>query len=167
MLHLRNLKSVACMVVAASLLTACSGNKSAEKIAKEKNLSPIEVLALQSCLSVSKTKRLFVLNGKKRISFAKPPTEFCACQAPVMASVLTEEGFAENDKVLATFGPGADVEKQELDPAAIKPDIPIASAWAQLESNVKPCIIRAKAEIVRRQEIAKKQANAAKKKKPS
>jgi hypothetical protein len=160
MLHRRNFKSVTWLALAAVMLSGCSGDKTAEKIAKDKNLSPIEVKAFESCLNTSKAKQLFILNGKKRIMFTKPPPEFCACQAPVMAKVLTEEGFKENDKVLSAFAPTP--VKEEIDPAGVKPDVMAAEAQSKLRGSVKPCIIKAKAEITKRREL--EDANKKKKK---
>ncbi len=150
----------AILAVTAALLAGCGGgNKAAEQIAKDRNFTPEIVSAMNSCLNTSQARRLLIRNGKKQFMFAKPPVEFCACQAPVMARVLTEQGYPEADKILASFGPTP--EKIEIDPAGVKEGVTPQSARVSLESSVKPCANKAKAEIGR------KQATAAKKKKPA
>ncbi len=158
----RRLKMDRFSVVAATtaLLAGCGGgDKVAEQIAKDRKFTPEIVSAMNSCLSTSHGRRLLIKNGRKQFMFAKPPAEFCACQAPVMAKVLTEKGYSEADKILASFGPSP--EKIEIDPAGVKEGVTPATARASLESSVKPCANKAKAEIVR------KQAAADKKKKPT
>jgi hypothetical protein len=154
MIRLIKIDRTLALVLTATLLAGCGGDKKADKIAKDRNFTPEVVSAMNSCLSTSHTRRLLIKNGKKQFMFAKPPLEFCACQAPVMAKVLTEQGYDENDKVLAFFAPKP--EKIEIDAAGVKEGVTPAVARATLESAVKPCANKAKEEITRRQAEAKK-----------
>jgi hypothetical protein len=131
--------------IVAAALTGCGGDDSLDKLAKEKQLSPAETSALKSCASLSKSRRIFVMNGKKKVQFGTLPPEFCACQAPAMASVLKEEGFPENDKVLLALT--EDPEKPPLDPLALKEGQTEAGVRSRLESAARSCLVKAKAEF--------------------
>jgi hypothetical protein len=156
MVRLTKIDRTLALVLTAALLAGCGGNNKAEKLAKERKFTPEVVSAMNSCLSTSRTRRLLIKNGKKQFMFAKPPVEFCACQAPVMAKVLTEDGYGEADKVLALFGPKP--EKIEMDPAGVREGIAPTTARASLESSVKPCANQAKDEIAKRDAAAKKKS---------
>ncbi len=159
MAHLLKTNRIVALAITAVILAGCGGNKTAEKIAKDRNFTPDVVNAMNSCLSTSHNRRILFKNGKKQLMLAKPPAEFCACQAPVMAQVLTEEGYAEADKVLAMFGPTP--EKLEMDPAALKEGVLPVAARSRLEGSVKSCAIRAKEELARKKAENKKKKKSA------
>jgi hypothetical protein len=127
------------------MLTGCGGETAVEKLAKERNLQPLEAAAIDSCLTVSKSRSVSTKSADKTVRYQKIPLLLCACQAPEMIKVFTEEGMPEHDKIIRAF---SDEPAEE----PIKPEMLIegqtpASAKSRLEGSFKSCMIKTKREL--------------------